>query len=616
MDWMKLKSGSDVRGVAVGENAPLTEHVAMCLGMAFARYVAKHVGKPVTQVTIAIGRDSRISGPALLHAAAEGVSKAGASVLDFGMCTTPAMYMCIITPGFQPDGSIMITASHHPYDKNGLKFFLAEGGVEGDVVEELLKTASTLEPEDTPLAGTIVKKPFLPTYKEQLADRIRRGLGTDVPKPLLGLHVVVDAGNGAGGFYAQLMEELGAWIEGSQFLEPDGMFPNHIPNPENEAAMASISAAVKRVGADLGVIFDTDCDRAAVVDADGREINRNRLIALISAILLDEKPGETIVTDSVTSSGLKKFINDWGGEHYRYKRGYRNVIDEAIRLNKEGISCPLAIETSGHAALRENHFLDDGMYLVTVLIVRAMKLKQEGKVKVTIPEGYTVQETIELLASKGVGTVEELTDACANYPFEDYTFLDSSKLGDISRMEGFLYPDTHEFYTGKAVLAIDTLLYAFQMQISEQMQADIQKSGYSLSEIITMASMIEKESINDDAERKNIASVLYNRMNNSSGETAGFLQVDATIDYALKLQGKDHSSFTTSLDSPYNTYLHKGLPAGPICSPSLSSIKAAIYPNQTDYYFYALGKDGVHHFFKTYAEHLNFINSSDYQSIG
>ena len=197
MDWMKLKSGSDVRGVAVGENAPLTEHVAMCLGMAFARYVAKHVGKPVTQVTIAIGRDSRISGPALLHAAAEGVSKAGASVLDFGMCTTPAMYMCIITPGFQPDGSIMITASHHPYDKNGLKFFLAEGGVEGDVVEELLKTASTLEPEDTPLAGTIVKKPFLPTYKEQLADRIRLGLGTDVPKPLLGLHVVVDAGNGA-----------------------------------------------------------------------------------------------------------------------------------------------------------------------------------------------------------------------------------------------------------------------------------------------------------------------------------------------------------------------------------------------------------------------------------
>lgn len=379
MDWMKLKSGSDVRGTAVGEKAVLTPHVAMCLGMAFARFVAEKAHKPVAQTTVAIGRDSRISGPELLKAAAEGISRAGATVLDFGMCTTPAMYMSIITPGFEPDGSIMVTASHHPYDKNGLKFFLPTGGLEGKDVTELLTAAQELTPETTPISGKIIEKPFLPTYKELLAARIRKGLDTDVTKPLLGLHVVVDAGNGAGGFYAELMQELGAWVEGSQFLEPDGMFPNHIPNPENAEAMASLSKAVVASDADLGVIFDADCDRAAVVDHDGREINRNRLIALISAILLDEKPGQTIVTDSVTSSGLKKFINDWGGEHYRFKRGYRNVIDEAIRLEGEGISCPLAIETSGHAALKENHYLDDGMYLVTVLIVRAMKLKQDGK---------------------------------------------------------------------------------------------------------------------------------------------------------------------------------------------------------------------------------------------
>lgn len=379
MDWMKLKSGSDVRGKAVGDDAVLTPEVCRALGMAFARYVAEHKKKAVSQVTIAIGRDSRISGPALLKAAAEGVSRAGATVLNFGMCTTPAMYMSIITPGFEPDASIMMTASHHPFDKNGMKFFLEDGGIEGSVVVELLNMASQLNPEDFAISGTIIEKPFLPTYMEQLSARIRKGLDSDVAKPLLGLHVVVDAGNGAGGFYATLMESLGAWVEGSQFLEPDGMFPNHIPNPENPVAMASIREAVLKNGADLGVIFDADCDRAAIVDADGREINRNRLIALISAILLDEKPGQTIVTDSVTSSGLKKFINDWGGEHYRFKRGYRNVIDEAIRLESTGISCPLAIETSGHAALKENHFLDDGMYLVTVLIVRAMKLKQEGK---------------------------------------------------------------------------------------------------------------------------------------------------------------------------------------------------------------------------------------------
>ena len=114
------------------------------------------------------------------------------------------------------------------------------------------------------------------------------GLDTDVACPLLGLHVVVDAGNGAGGFYEAMLRELGAWTEGSQYLDPDGRFPNHIPNPENPDAMASLSAAVKKAGADIGVIFDADCDRAAIVDQNGREINRNRLIALISAILLDK----------------------------------------------------------------------------------------------------------------------------------------------------------------------------------------------------------------------------------------------------------------------------------------------------------------------------------------
>ena len=378
-DLYKLISGSDVRGRAMGENAPLTPHIATCLGMAFAGFLAEKLGKPVNRITVGLGRDSRLTGPSLLKAAAEGISRAGASVQDYGMCTTPAMFMAILTPGFQPDGSIMITASHHPSDRNGLKFVTAEGGLTHDEIGRLVDAAEKLNPEDCPLNGKITEEPFLPVYTDQLAERIRRGLGTEAEQPLQGLHVAVDAGNGAGGFYAKLMERLGARTEGSQFLEPDGRFPNHRPNPEDPDAMISLAAAVKKSGADLGVIFDADCDRAAVVDADGREINRNRLIALMSAILLEEKPGQTIVTDSVTSSGLAEFIRSRGGEHYRFKRGYRNVIDEAVRLNREGRSCPLAIETSGHAALQENHFLDDGMYLVTVLIVRAMQLKQQGK---------------------------------------------------------------------------------------------------------------------------------------------------------------------------------------------------------------------------------------------
>ena len=379
MDWMKLKSGSDVRGIAIGEGLALTNDIARALGMAFARMLAERKGKPANEIRVSLGRDSRVTGPDLLAAAADGITRAGAEALDFGMCTTPAMYMSTITDGFRTDGAIMITASHHPWNRNGLKFFTERGGLEGKDVEQLLRAAQELDPEAAPATGTVTRKPFLPVYMDQLASRIRRGLNTESEKPLAGLHVVVDAGNGAGGFYATLMESLGADTAGSQFLDADGHFPNHIPNPENPDAMKSLQGAVLKAGADLGVIFDADCDRAAVVDADGREINRNRLIALISAILLDDHPGQTIVTDSVTSSGLKTFISEHGGEHYRFKRGYRNVIDEAIRLNNEGVECPLAIETSGHAALKENHFLDDGMYLVTVLIVRAMRMKREGK---------------------------------------------------------------------------------------------------------------------------------------------------------------------------------------------------------------------------------------------
>jgi len=378
MIYHYLKSGSDVRGLAIGENATLTQAVASILSMAFALFITKKEDKELSQVSIALGRDSRISGPALLQAAGAGIVAIGGDAVDYGLCTTPAMFVATQTEGFMPDGAIMITASHHPWQLNGMKFFTREGGLRFTELDELFVLAETLPNNLNMTAGKLIKYiPFLPTYEERLKRLIINSINPEVSMPLLGLHVVVDAGNGAGGFYAGLLESLGAWIEGSQFLEPDGHFPNHVPNPENKDAMASLSSAVMKVQADIGVIFDADCDRAAIVDHTGKEVNRNRLIALISAILLESTPGSTIVTDSVTSSGLSDFIQEWGGVHYRYKRGYRNVIDEAIRLNEIGIDCPLAIETSGHAALRENHFLDDGMYLVTLLLIKAMQMKQQ-----------------------------------------------------------------------------------------------------------------------------------------------------------------------------------------------------------------------------------------------
>lgn len=239
----------------------------------------------------------------------------------------------------------------------------------------------------------------------------------------------------------------------------------------------------------------------------------------------------------------------------------------------------------------------------------------QGLVSVTIPEGYTVREIIELLAKSGVASAAELEDACANFEFADYDFLDDSQLGSIDRMEGFLFPTTYEFDKNKsAVYAVDTMLTMFKSQISQQMLADIKASPYTLREIITMASLIEKESIGDDTERKNISSVIHNRLENPSSEKGGrALQLCSSINYIMKHDGV--KTFDTKIDSPYNTYINPGLTPGPICNPGLSAIKAAIYPADTSYYFFALGTDGKSHFFTDYNEHLRFINSDEYQPI-
>ena len=239
----------------------------------------------------------------------------------------------------------------------------------------------------------------------------------------------------------------------------------------------------------------------------------------------------------------------------------------------------------------------------------------QGLVSVTIPEGYTVREIIDLLAQNGVATAAELEDACANFEFADYDFLDDSQLGSIDRMEGFLFPTTYEFDKNKsAVYAVDTMLTMFKSQISQQMLADIEASPYTLREIVTMASLIEKESIGDDTERKNISSVIHNRLENPDSEKGGrALQLCSSINYIMKHDGV--KTFDTEIDSPYNTYINPGLTPGPICNPGLSAIKAAIYPADTSYYFFALGTDGKSHFFTDYNEHLKFINSSEYQPI-
>ena len=378
MDYSKLQNGSDIRGVALegveGQHVNLTEQVCRDIGRGFALWLSARTGKG--NLRVAVGRDSRLSGETLCKWLCEEMVKQGVHVTNFGMASTPAMFMATVTEGYSYDGTVMITASHLPFNRNGFKFFTADGGLEKGDIKQILEYAAGCETTGW-AAGELVDGEFMDTYAAILANKIRSATGEQ--KPLDGFRIVVDAGNGAGGFFVdKVLKPLGAITEGSRFLEPDGSFPNHIPNPENKEAMQSIMDAVKEANADLGIIFDTDVDRAGAVLSDGSELNRNRIIAMLSAILLREHPGTTIVTDSITSTGLAKFIEEKGGIHHRFKRGYRNVINESIRLNELGQDSQLAIETSGHGALKENYFLDDGAYLVTKLLIELARGKKEG----------------------------------------------------------------------------------------------------------------------------------------------------------------------------------------------------------------------------------------------
>ena len=228
-------------------------------------------------------------------------------------------------------------------------------------------------------------------------------------------------------------------------------------------------------------------------------------------------------------------------------------------------------------------------------------------VTVTIPEGYTVDQIFTLLEEKGVASVEDLQDMAANHDYA-FSFLQDLELGDYHRLEGYLYPDTYEFTTPQNPLyVINKMLVRFDEQFTDAMRQEVADSGRTIHEIITIASMIEKET--DGNDRADIASVIYNRLNNPSGGTQGYLQIDATLAYING--GKVPTEADKSIDSPYNTYLYKGLPAGPISNPGLESIKAAMNPNSTSYYYYAMGDDGVHHFFKTLREQQNFIATQE-----
>jgi phosphomannomutase len=416
--FYRLQNGSDIRGVALDlvddEPVTLTPARAFYIGAGFARWLKarKSVdGTPSPSLRVSIGNDPRLSSDLLSASIAAGIASEGVNVLQFGICTTPAMFMSCILEKHACDAGIMVTASHLPANRNGAKFFLPEGGLGKPDIKEILELSFTAAEQDGLLGAgsawwvdhaivaqrglgvdaSLIRqdKSFLSDYASFLRQIVIGECGIG-PKPLQGLRIVVNPGNGSGGFFAtEVLGPLGADVSHSINLQPDGTFPAHQPNPEDKGAVKATTEAVLKSSADLGIMLDTDVDRSGFIDKNGNPINRNRYIALAAAIALKKNPGATIVTDSCTSNGLKSFIEGLGGKHFRFKKGYKNIIDKGIELNEAGVDCPLMMETSGHGALRENYFLDDGAYGALKIVIEAVKRRLDG--------GQDIAELLETL---------------------------------------------------------------------------------------------------------------------------------------------------------------------------------------------------------------------------
>lgn len=242
-------------------------------------------------------------------------------------------------------------------------------------------------------------------------------------------------------------------------------------------------------------------------------------------------------------------------------------------------------------------------------LIRKMSAGSSAMVtlSITFPEGYTMRQIFQKLEDNGVCDYDELMDAAANATFT-YSFLSDIEKGDPSRLEGFLFPDTYEFYEGMpASSAINRLLEGFYYKLTAEMLEWVEESGYTMRQIVTVASMIEKEAAND-SERSTIASVIFNRLNDDWP-----LQIDSTTLYDYP----DHVGAPTKemleTDTPYNTRINKGLPPSPICSPGLASLRAAMQPESTSYYFYALDTEtGTHRFFRSSSDFDAFVATQNY----
>jgi len=340
----------DIRGVA---SVDLSDAFAKTLGLAYAKYLTRKLAvEKSTKLTVAVGKDCRLSSDRYEKALIEGLCLGGLNVTRLGLCPTPVTYFSLFH--LDLDGAIMITASHNPPNQNGFKICVGQQSIYGNQIQEL-KTLMESNPEPAREKGSISDFDIISAYSVYHKSQF---------SALKGKKIVIDCGNGMASVIAsKLLKSFGVKVI-ELFCELDGTFPNHVPDPTVIDNITSLTKAVKENHADFGVGFDGDADRIGVVDENGRLIPGDELMVIFSREVLSANPGSTIVSEVKSSSRLFEDIKNRGGTPLMSKVGH-----SLIKAKMKETGALLGGELSGHVCFADRYFgFDDAIYATLRLL--------------------------------------------------------------------------------------------------------------------------------------------------------------------------------------------------------------------------------------------------------
>ena len=373
----------DIRGI-VGET--LSTDDANAIGRAYGTILVRDGGKKV-----AVGRDGRLSSPEMAQALADGLASTGLEVADIGRCPTPQLYFAV--HHLEADGGIMVTGSHNPPDYNGFKMMFGTGPFFGDDIQKLgaLAAAGDFVEADGDIRQTDTHDAYL--------DRLMQDYGGKRQ-----LSVVWDCGNGAAG---PVVRDICTRLPSSHsvlYIEVDGTFPNHHPDPSVPENLADLITTIRDGGADVGIAFDGDGDRIGLVDDEGEMLFGDQLLMLLAEDVLKTHPGATIIGDVKASQVLYEHVAAHGGTPLMWRTGH-----SLIKVKMKEVDSPLAGEMSGHVFFRDRYYgFDDALYAaVRVLEILANRDEKLSDWRKRLPDLYNTPEIrIDCADTKKFGAID------------------------------------------------------------------------------------------------------------------------------------------------------------------------------------------------------------------